>query len=97
MAFDDEKAKARSSGDCSFYLDGLKESAAFRNAYKTTAKKVVRSHEMPMERSPDGLIKHIIHEKMGTAEMCIDSYMQFLGGGESTGRTRRTSLTTAST
>lgn len=88
MAFADEKAKARSDKTCSFYLENLKESAAFRKDYKTNAKKVVKAHEMPMERSPDGLIKHIIHEKMGTAEMCIDAYMQFLDPGKSTGKTR---------
>lgn len=88
MAFADERAKARSDKNCAFYLEGLKESAAFRQAYKSAAKKVIKSHEMPMERSPDGLIKHIIHEKMGTAEMCIDAYMQFIDPGKATGLTR---------
>lgn len=88
MAFADEKAKARSDKTCSFYLENLKESAAFRQDYKTKAKKTVKADEMPMERSPDGLIKHIIHEKMGTAEMCIDAYMHFIDPGKSTGKSR---------
>jgi uncharacterized RmlC-like cupin family protein len=89
MAFADEKAKSRmSDSECSFYLEGVQESASFRKAYKTEMKNVVRSSEMPMERSPDGLIKHIIHEKMNTMEMCIDSYMQFLEAGEGTGKSR---------
>jgi gentisate 1,2-dioxygenase len=88
MAFDDERAKARSDNNCDFYLEGLKETAAFREQYKNNVKKTVRAHEMPMERSPDGLIKHVIHEKMNTAEMCIDAYMQFLEPGKGTGKTR---------
>ena len=89
MAFPDEKAKSRQSDSkCSFYLEGLRESASFRKDYKDNMKNVVKANEMPIERSPDGLIKHIIHEKMNTMEMCIDAYMQFLEGGESTGRSR---------
>jgi gentisate 1,2-dioxygenase len=89
MAFKDEKVKARQSGaTCSFYLEGLKESASFRDAYKSKARKVVKAGEMPMERAPDGLIKHIIHEKMNTAEMCIDAYMQFIEPGKATGKSR---------
>ena len=82
MAFDDEKAKSHvSDSECSFYLEGLKESADFSNAYKSEMKNVVKANEMPLERSPDGLIKHIIHEKMKTMEMCIDAYMQFIEPG----------------
>ncbi len=84
----DEKAKAKSNIFCNYYAEGLAESAAFRKDYKENYKKVIKAHEMPMERSPDGLIKHIIHEKMKTTEMCIDVYMQFLEGGKSTGKTR---------
>lgn len=89
MAFKDETEKAHlSDQNCSFYLEGLRESAEFRKVYKTQMKGVVKANEMPMERSPDGLIKHVIHEKMNTTEMCIDAYMQFLEGGESTGKSR---------
>ena len=80
MSFPDEKAKAKSGKlDCSFYAEGLKESAEFRQAYKERMKNVIKADEMPFERSPDGLIKHIIHEKMDTKECCIDAYMQFIG------------------
>ena len=33
---------------------------------------------MPLERSPQGLIKHIINERMNTKECCMDMYQQFL-------------------
>ena len=83
-----EKEKAR-RGDktCRFYAEGLEESAAFRAEYKTRLN-VVTSADMPMENSPDGLLKHIINKKLNTMECCIDAYMQFIPPGGSTGRHR---------
>ena len=33
---------------------------------------------MPFERSPDGVIRHIVNEKLDTKECCLDIYTQFL-------------------
>ena len=33
---------------------------------------------MPWEHSADGLIKHLVHDKLNTREMCVEAYMQFL-------------------
>jgi hypothetical protein len=52
---------------------------------------VVKAEEMPFERSPDGLIKHIINERMNTKECCLDIYMQFLPGGKASGKHRHLS------
>ena len=52
---------------------------------------VVKGSEMPFERSPDGLIKHIINEKMNTKECCLDIYMQFLPPGQASGKHRHLS------
>ncbi len=41
-----------------------------------------------MERSADGLIKHLVHEKMGTRECCVEAYMHFLKTGERSGKHR---------
>src|SRR3954462_5614042 len=60
-----------------FYTQALKASEEFREGYKGRLN-VVKSSQMPFERSPDGLIKHIINEEMDTKECCIDIYMQFL-------------------
>src|SRR5690606_16425618 len=49
---------------------------------------VVKWHDMPMERSADGLIKHIINEGMNTKECCLDIYMQFIPPGGATGTSR---------
>ncbi len=66
MSAPDEKARAY-EGDktCSIYAGALEESAQFRRDYETLLN-VVKAADMPFERSPDGLIKHIIHEKMDT-------------------------------
>ncbi|MDH5749490.1 MAG: cupin domain-containing protein [Rhodospirillales bacterium] len=83
-----EKDFARKgSQTCSFYADGLEESAAFREEYKTRLN-VVKSFDMPFEDSPDGRLKHIIHKKLNTMECCIDAYMQFIPPGGSTGKHR---------
>ncbi len=52
---------------------------------------VVKWDQMPMERSPDGLIKHIIHEGMNTKECCLDIYMQFIDPGKASGKHRHLS------
>ena len=43
---------------------------------------------MPWERSPDGLIKHLVHHKLNTRECCVEAYMQFLKPGERSGKHR---------
>ena len=91
MSAVNEKAVARKSdSNCDFYADGVKQSAKFRKEY-VERKNVVKSNEMPIERSPDGLIKHIIHEKMNTKECCVDIYMQFLEPGKASGKHRHLS------
>src|SRR4051794_11922933 len=92
MAYADEKARAKQSPlTANFYKEGLDESKRFREAYKSQFKNLIKASEMPLERSPDGLIKHIIHEKMNTMEMCVDIYMQFIDGGSRTGKHRHLS------
>lgn len=67
-----------------FYAEALKASEQFRKDYDEKLS-VVKWQDMPMERSPDGLIKHIINERMDTKEMCLDIYMQFLPPGKASG------------
>jgi len=84
---DTERSRARTDVSADFYAQALEASKQFRKEYKQR-KHVVKSHEMPMERTADGLIKHIIHEGMNTTECCIDIYMQFLAANSATGTTR---------
>jgi gentisate 1,2-dioxygenase len=73
-----------------FQAEALAASRAFRKEYAERLN-VVKWDEMPMERSPDGLIKHIVNERMDTRECCIDIYMQFIPAGGSSGLSRHLS------
>lgn len=73
-----------------FYAEALKASAQFREDYGNR-RNIVKSREMPFEHSPDGLIKHVINEKMNTKECCIDVYQQFIPAGQKTGKHRHLS------
>jgi len=75
------------SASCSFRSDSIAESAEFRKLYDAL-KNVVHAEDMPFEHAPDGLLKHLCHEKLGTRECCIEAYMQFLPGGGKSGRHR---------
>ena len=91
MSSTNEKEVASQSGStCNHYADALRDSAAFRKEYGER-RDVVKANEMPMERSPDGLIKHIVNEKMNTKECCVDIYMQFLEAGKASGKHRHLS------
>jgi uncharacterized RmlC-like cupin family protein len=85
-----ERQRARSDAGADFYAQALEASKLFRKEYRERLN-VVKWHEMPMERSADGLIKHIINERMNTKECCIDIYMQFIPGGGATGTSRHLS------
>jgi len=85
-----ERQRARSDVTSDFYARALEASRQFRADYQNRAS-VVKSYEMPMERTADGLIKHVIHEEMKTKECCIDVYMQFLPPNSATGTTRHLS------
>ncbi len=74
----------------SFYKEALQASQEFRRQYESRMN-VVKYSEMPLERSADGLIKHIINERMDTKECCIDVYMQFIEAGKATGTSRHLS------
>ena len=77
-------------GYVDFYSEAVKQSEEFRQEYDGYLN-VVKSAEMPLERSPDGLLKHIIHEKMKTKEMCLDIYMHFIPAGKRSGKHRHLS------
>jgi uncharacterized RmlC-like cupin family protein len=86
-----ERERAR-SGDTyvNFYNEALEASKLFRKEYRDRVN-VVKWHDMPMERSADGLIKHIVNERMDTKECCVDVYMQFLPANGASGTSRHLS------
>ena len=66
----DPRERARSHGEAGtaeFYAEALKASEQFRNEYQGRLN-VVKANQMPLERSPQGLIKHIINERMNTKD-----------------------------
>jgi quercetin dioxygenase-like cupin family protein len=77
------------SGDktCTFRTDDVRASADFRAAYESRLN-VVKAEDMPWEQCADGLIKHLVHHRLNTREMCVEAYMQFLKAGEKSGRHR---------
>ena len=85
-----ERLRARSGVSADFYAQALEASKAFRREYRKRTR-VVKSQDMPMERTADGLIKHIVNEGMNTAECCIDVYMQFIPANGATGTSRHLS------
>jgi gentisate 1,2-dioxygenase len=75
------------SAFCTFRTDDVAASQEFRRSYDLR-RNVISAEEMPFERSADGLIKHIVHNKLNTKECCVEAYMQFLAGGAQSGRHR---------
>lgn len=88
-AIERQRAK-QGAPEVSFYKEALEQSQKFRRDYDERLN-VVKWDQMPMERSADGLIKHIINERMDTKECCIDIYMQFIAAGKATGTSRHLS------
>jgi gentisate 1,2-dioxygenase len=83
-----ERDAARvSGGSCSFRADAIRNSAEARRLYEAAAN-VVTADQMPFESSPDGLIKHLVNERMMTKECCVEAYMQFLPPHGRSGRHR---------
>src|SRR5262249_24897544 len=66
---------------CSFRADDVAASHEFRRSYEQRPN-VVLAEDMPYEHSADGLIKHLVHNKLNTRECCVEAYMQFLKPGE---------------
>lgn len=85
----DEKDLARTGNRrATIYAEWLQESADFRRDYRRRIT-VLKGKQMPFENSPDGLLKHMVHEKLNTTECCLDVYMQFIPPGGKSGRSRR--------
>ena len=85
----DEKDIARiGDAKADIYSEWLEESAEFRRDYRQRVT-VLKAKDMPFESSPDGLLKHMVHDKLNTTECCLDIYMQFIAPGGASGKSRR--------
>ena len=84
----DERDVARvSTIICNFRAEDVLASQEFRSNYENRLN-VVSSKDMPFERSADGLIRHLVHNRLNTKECCVEAYMQFLTPGERSGKHR---------
>ena len=85
--FEDKQAALSGENTSAFLAEAMVESEKFRADYATLPN-VIKAKDMLWERSPDGLIKHLVHQKMHTRECCIEAYMQLLKDGERSGKHR---------
>ncbi len=84
---EEKQAALSGSASSAFLAEAMVELEQFRTDYATLPN-VIKAKDMPWERSPDGLIKHLVNKKMHTRECCIEAYMQFLKDGEKSGKHR---------
>ena len=82
-----DRAHRGADQNSDWYREELEDSAEFRKTYRNRLS-VVKPKDMPFEDSPDGLIKHLVHEKQETTENCVEAYMQFIKPGSHTGKRR---------
>ena len=87
MAFEEAKKIKTAGPTVDYYRKALERSKKFRQEYGRR-RTVVKATEMPWEKSPQGLIKHIVHEAMFTREFALEMYMQLLEPGKPSGKHR---------
>ena len=85
---DERDIARRGDRTADIYAEWLQESAEFRADYRQRLT-VIKAGDMPFENSPDGLLKHMVHEKLNTTECCLDIYMQFIEPGGKSGKSRK--------
>jgi len=84
----EESTRAMSGNKrCNYYSNDLRKSQQFRQEYKKRTW-LITAEEMPWEESPQGRIKHVIHEDMNTMEPCLDVYQQLLPPSGCSGKHR---------
>jgi len=87
MAWGESKAWLAGELNQGLY-QGLLEDAAQLPGLQSKRKKVVHPEEMPWEMSRQGLLKHLLNEKMNTRMESVDAYMQLIPPGSRSGKHR---------
>jgi quercetin dioxygenase-like cupin family protein len=87
MAWGESKAWMQGTANQQLYQDLLDDATAAptRNGKR---RKVVHPHEMPWEMARQGLLKHLLNEKMNTRMESVDAYMQIIPPGSRSGKHR---------
>jgi quercetin dioxygenase-like cupin family protein len=83
------ESKAWLTGDATRQLyQELLDDASTAPARNAKRKKVVHPEEMPWELSRQGLLKHLLNERMNTRMESVDAYMQIIPPGSRSGKHR---------
>jgi len=84
-----EEAKAWMSGALNQKLyEGLLEHAAAQPERMAERRKILHPDDMPWEMSRQGLLKHLLNERMNTRMETVDAYMQVIPPGSRSGKHR---------
>jgi len=87
MAWDESKSWLKGSVNEKLY-QGLLDDAGGAPARNAKRKKIVHPQEMPWEMSRQGILKHLLNERMNTRMETVDAYMQIIPPGSRSGRHR---------
>jgi quercetin dioxygenase-like cupin family protein len=71
-----------------FYADALRRSAEADNRRANVLQSVISAEDQMWERSAQGLIKHLVNERLDAAEPVLDMYQQVIPAGGHSGRHR---------
>jgi uncharacterized RmlC-like cupin family protein len=88
MAWGESKAWLKGKLNQGLYQE-LLDDAASAPARFAKRKKVVTPEEMPWEMSRQGLLKHLLNEKMNTRMESVNAYMQIIPPGSRSGKRRQ--------
>jgi quercetin dioxygenase-like cupin family protein len=84
---EDERLALGRHGE-SFYADALKQAAAAEDRRRTVLQSVISAEAQMWEQSPQGLLKHMVNERLDAAEPVLDMYQQVIPAGGHSGRHR---------
>jgi quercetin dioxygenase-like cupin family protein len=87
MAWGESKAWRQGKAHEKIY-QGLLDDAKAKPQRDAQRKKIVRPQDMPWEMARQGLLKHLLNERMNTRMETVDAYMQILPPGSRSGRHR---------
>lgn len=87
MSYEEKDRAMIRKVEAAYYQERLRE-AGERKKQEEDLKKIVSPEDMPWEVCPQGTIKHLVNDKMGTRVKTVDIYMQFIAGGSRSGKHR---------
>lgn len=87
MSYQEKEKALIKNEEASYYEERLKD-VKEEKKQKESLKKSVVPEEMPWETCSQGIIKHLVNDKMGTRVETVDIYMQIIPGGSRSGKHR---------